>query len=53
MRRNTYQLSNLRDTCRRAQNVGELREILEAVLDHLYSAEVDYHQQKARDLQRR
>jgi hypothetical protein len=42
MRRSTYQLSKLRDTCREAQSVDDLKQILDAVIEHLYSVEQDH-----------
>jgi hypothetical protein len=48
MRRSTYELSQLRDACRKAQSVDDLKAILEAVIDHLHAVEHDHFAERAR-----
>jgi hypothetical protein len=42
MRRSTWQLAELREECRKAQNVDDLKAILDVVIDHLYFVEKDH-----------
>jgi hypothetical protein len=49
MRRSTHELSKLREECRKAQSVDDLKEILELVIDHLYFVEQDHWAQKPRE----
>jgi hypothetical protein len=42
MRRKTWQLAELREECRKAQSVDDLKAILDVVIDHLYFVEKDH-----------
>ena len=42
MRLNNADLSILREECRRAQSLGDLKQVLDAVIDHLSAVERDY-----------
>jgi len=50
MRRSTAELYNLRQVCRTAESVDDLKHILDVVLDHLYTVENDYQSQRSREL---
>jgi hypothetical protein len=47
MRRTTWQLAELREECRNAQSIDDLKQILDVVLDHLYFVEKDHVLRKA------
>ena len=49
MRRTADDLSLLREECRKAQSIDDLKQILDVVLDHLYSVEKDYWFHKTRE----
>ena len=49
MRRNAAELSLLRETCRKAQSVDDLKKTLDVVLEHLSAVERDYWFQKPRE----
>jgi hypothetical protein len=46
MRLNNADLSILREECRRAQSLGDLKQILDAVIDHLDGVERDYRRER-------
>ena len=49
MRRTADDLSLLREECRKAQSIDDLKQILDVVLDHLDYVERDYWLQKPRE----
>ena len=49
MRRTIGELSKLRETCRNAKSINDLKQLLDAVLDHLEAVERDYLVQKGRE----
>jgi hypothetical protein len=49
MRRTIGELSKLRETCRNAKSMNDLKQLLDAVLDHLESVERDYLVQRGRE----
>jgi hypothetical protein len=48
MRRSTAELYNLRQVCRTAESVDDLKHILDLVLDHLEAVESEYQRSPKR-----
>jgi hypothetical protein len=53
MRRNAAELSILREECRNAKSVDDLKQILDVVLEQLCAVERDYSLRRIRDWQQR